>query len=58
LRDFVSGELKVYTEMIDVKELLSKFQKTSNKNIGADGITPEQEPSNDTQKRKSTSLLM
>lgn len=37
--DSVSGQLKVYTENIDVKELLSKFQKTT-KNI---------EPSIDTQ---------
>lgn len=56
--DSVSGELKVYTEMIDVKELLSKFQKTSNKNIEAVNDTSKKEPSNDTQKRKSTSLLM
>lgn len=52
--DSVSGELKVYTEMIDVKELLSKFQKTSNKNIEAVNDTSKNEPSNDTQKRRRT----
>jgi len=52
--DSVSGDLKVYTEMIDVKELLSKFQKTSNKDNGADPITPKNEPSNDTQKTNNS----
>jgi len=44
--DSISGDLKVYTQMISVKELMSKFSKekavvidTSNKN----------EPFNDTQ---------
>jgi hypothetical protein len=54
--DSVSGELKVYTEMIAVKELLSKFDK--NKNIEAVSSTSKQEPSNDTQKRKNNLLLI
>lgn len=39
ITDSITGDLKVYTEMISVKELMSKFQ--SNKN----------EPSNDTQSK-------
>lgn len=31
--DSVSGDLQVYTEMISVKELMSKFKKRSNKDI-------------------------
>jgi hypothetical protein len=44
--DSISGDLKVYTEMISVKELLSKFQKQ----------TIKEEPSNDTQKEEPTEV--
>lgn len=48
--DSISGVLNVYTEMISVKELMSKF-KTPRKNISeADQFTPEkQEPDQSTQ---------
>lgn len=50
ITDSISGELKVYTEMISVKELMSKFQASKEYN-GAEKITPkQQEPSDDTQK--------
>jgi hypothetical protein len=55
ITDSVSGDLKVYTEMVSVKELLSKFQ---NKNIEAVGNTSKNEPSNDTQNRKTKLLLI
>lgn len=54
--DSVSGELKVYTKMIPVKELMSKFQR--NKSNEAASSTSKHEPSNDTQKRKNNSLLI
>jgi len=47
--DSISGELNVYTEMISVKELLSKFQKPNNKHIQADKSLEKTEPSADTQ---------
>ena len=51
--DSISGSLKVYTEMIPVKELLSKF-----KNIEAvkDTSKTTKEPSEDTQKGKKLSI--
>lgn len=50
ITDSVSGSLKVYTEMIDVKLLMSKFDKEA-----AQGTSNKKEPSNDTQivKRKA-----
>lgn len=52
--DSISGELKVYTEMISVKELLAKFQKSTNKEAVNDTSKTKEEPSDDTQiiKRK------
>lgn len=47
ITDNITGELKVYTEEISVKELLSKFKKNKS---GAGSTTPKNEPSNDTQK--------
>lgn len=52
ITDSQSGELKVYTEMIDVKELMGKF-KVNTKNIEAVDDTSKNEPSDDTQKVKS-----
>lgn len=49
--DSVSGDLKVYTEMIEVKELLSKFKKTTNKNIEAVNDTSKNEPTQVTRRR-------
>jgi len=49
ITDSISGDLKVYTEMISVKELMSRFQ-TSKQYNGAEQFTPkQQEPSTDTQ---------
>lgn len=45
--DSITGDLKVYTEMISVKELMSKFQK-----VAVNNTTKKIEPSIDTQKRK------
>lgn len=50
IADSISGEVKVYTEMIQAKELLSKFRKRSNKSEPPSS-TPKkdnQEPSADT----------
>jgi len=49
ITDSVSGDLKVYTENIPVKELLSRFT-VANKNIGAAAGTPNDEPPAGTQK--------
>lgn len=46
--DSISGDLKVYTEMISVKELLSKFD-ASKQNKEAEEITSKQEPEHSTQ---------
>jgi hypothetical protein len=48
--DSVSGDLKVYTEMISVKELISKFK--SNKKNEAVEDTSKHEPTNVTQRRR------
>lgn len=52
--DSISGSLKVYTEMIPVKELMSKF---SNKNIEQASTTQKQEAGKATS-RRSVSLLL
>lgn len=49
ITDSVSGTLKVYTEMIDVKELMSKFEK---KRAVGDDTSNKGEPSADTQYSK------
>ena len=43
--DSVTGDLKVYTQIVDVKELLSRFEKNKTN-----------EPSNDTQPNKQTAV--
>jgi len=49
--DSITGDLKVYTEMIAVKELMSKFQK--NKSAAVKNTTEQkEEPSKDTQTRR------
>lgn len=48
--DSISGDLKVYTEMISVKELMSKFKK--NKSIEPSDDTQKTEPPLGTQKAK------
>jgi len=53
--DSISGDLKVYTEMISVKELMLKFTK---KNIEAVDNTSKHEPSNDTQKNNAILLFI
>lgn len=55
--DSISGELKVYTEMISVKELLAKFQKSTNKE--ADSITSKtkEEPTKVTQAKKQNVFI-
>jgi hypothetical protein len=54
--DSVSGDLKVYTEMISVKELLAKFN-TKNKSEAVDNTSNKQEPFNNTQKENQEKLL-
>lgn len=52
ISDSVNDDLKVYTEEISIKELLSKFKKNKS---GAGTTTPKNESSDDTQKtNKST----
>lgn len=50
IADSINDELKVYTENISVKELISKFN--NKKNNGAGTTTPKHEPSNDTQTKR------
>lgn len=53
--DSISGDLKVYTEMVSVKELLAKFQKSTNKEEAViDTSDIKEEPSNDTQTEQET----
>lgn len=49
ITDSVSGSLKVYTEMIDVKELMSKFDTTKE---AVKSTSNKKEPSADTQSSK------
>jgi len=52
ITDSITGDLKVYTEMVSVKELMSKFINQADKSLDNN----KNEPSNDTQ-RKETELL-
>jgi len=54
ITDSITGELKAYTEMIDVKELLSKFDK--NKEAVSD-TSNKSEPFKDTQKEKQVEFI-
>jgi hypothetical protein len=51
IADSVNDDLKVYTEEVSIKELLSKFKKNKS---GAGSTTPKHEPSKDTQTTKKT----
>lgn len=55
ISDSINDGLKVYTELISIKELLSKFKK---KNIGAGSTTPnKEETSQDTQFKYKKHLI-
>lgn len=49
--DSITGTLKVYTEMISIKELMSKFKK-ANKSEPLEDTQKDNEPSNDTQEEQ------
>lgn len=57
ISDSISGDLKVYTKNISVKELLSKFDK-SNKNEAVDNTSNKNEPLKDTQPKKQRRSLI
>lgn len=57
ITDSITGDLKVYTEMIDVKLLMSKFSK-QNKGEPSNHSKNKEEPSIDTPKTIKRSLLI
>ena len=57
ITDSITGDLKVYTEMIDVKLLMSKFSK-QNKEEPSNHSKDKEEPSTDTPKTIKRSLLI